>query len=69
MKNNNGWHVYREWICDSENKIVFKPLSFWMEYYGLETAMWKTYQMWKSAKPGSTWTSNAARLRPRSRYV
>lgn len=25
--------IYQEWLCDSENNIVYKPLSFWLDYF------------------------------------
>lgn len=28
--------VHGEWLCDEDNKIVFKPLSFWVEYFSLK---------------------------------
>lgn len=52
MKHINGWHVHGEWLCDKDNNIIKKPLSFWMDYYGLEPTMWKTFQMWKSTVTG-----------------
>lgn len=27
--------VYREWLCDENNNIVKKPLSFWFEFFGV----------------------------------
>ena len=27
--------IYQEWLCDSENNIVYKPLSFWLDYFGI----------------------------------
>lgn len=39
--------VYREWLCIEDNKIVYKTLAEWAEYFGLKmvegsTWCWKT---------------------------
>lgn len=28
--------VRKEWLCDENNNIVYKPLSFWFKYFGLK---------------------------------
>ena len=45
--------VYREWLCDEENNIVFKPLSFWFEYFGVKPLEYKEYRcFWKAENTG-----------------
>lgn len=29
-----NFKIYKEWICNEENQIVYKPLRFWLEYFG-----------------------------------
>ena len=52
MKHNNGWYVHGEWLCDSENHIIKKPLSFWFNYYGVIPTEWRGYELWRSTKTG-----------------
>lgn len=47
-----GWHIHGEWICDADNLIVKKPLSFWFEHFGIVPATWRDYEMWRSEKTG-----------------
>jgi len=28
--------IRKEWLCDDNGDIVYKPLSFWAEYFGLK---------------------------------
>lgn len=39
--------VYKQWLADEDNKIVYKTLAEWAEYFGLKMVegtqwMWKT---------------------------
>ena len=39
--------VYKQWLADDNNKIIFKTLAEWAEFYGLKmvegtTWCWKT---------------------------
>ena len=44
--------VYKQWLCDENNQIVDKPLSFWFEYFGIVRVENKNY-MWLSTKTNS----------------
>lgn len=47
--------VYKEWLCDENNKIVCKPLSFWFEYYNIKPLEYKDWRcFWKNEKEGRT---------------
>lgn len=36
MANNNLFEVRGEWLVDNDGKIVYKPLSFWLDYFGVK---------------------------------
>lgn len=45
--------VRKEWLCDENNEIVKKPLSFWFEYYSIKPLEYKEYRcFWKTEKEG-----------------
>ena len=45
--------VYKEWLCDTDNKIVFKPLSYWVEFFDLRPLEGEQYKYyWKANANG-----------------
>lgn len=42
--------VYKQWLCDDDNKIVYKPLSFWAEYFGLKPMNGDEYRCYWEAE-------------------
>lgn len=47
-----GMHVYKEWLCDEQNNIVYMPLSKWAAYYKLNPFKSGKYDLWKSERTG-----------------
>ena len=47
---NEKFRVRSEWLVDADNKIAYRPLSFWMDYFGIEP-MTKNGNTW-------CWTAN-----------
>lgn len=44
--------VYKEWLCDENNSIVYKPLSFWVEHFGLKPMDDEYKCYWKAEEKG-----------------
>lgn len=41
--------IYKQWLADDDNNILFKPLSFWFEYFGIVPGYSiDGYQYWKT---------------------
>lgn len=45
-------HVYKEWICDEKNNIVYMSLSKWAAYYKLSPVKSGRLELWKSERTG-----------------
>jgi hypothetical protein len=45
-------HVYKEWLCDEHNNIVYMPLSKWAAYYKLNPYKSGKIELWKSELTG-----------------
>ena len=45
-------HVYKEWLCDEQNNIVYMPLAKWAAYYKLNPFKSGKLELWKSELTG-----------------
>ena len=47
--------VYKQWLADENNNIIYRPLSFWIDYFEVKPLKYKDYKcFWKSEKTGKT---------------